>query len=102
VDQAVPFAVIVNELVTNALVHAFEPGRSGGVQVGLRRLPEERLELTVRDDGKGIAAEFIAPGRGKMGLNLVRALARQLGSTLDITCGSGTICRIVFRDDRTG
>jgi two-component sensor histidine kinase len=67
-DQAVPFALVANELVTNALVHAFGPGDRGTVEVGLHRLPTGLVELTVADDGIGIApglleAAWTCPGK---------------------------------------
>jgi two-component sensor histidine kinase len=101
-DQAVPFALIVNELVTNALVHAFAPGECGSIQVSLRHSPPGRVELTVADDGIGIHAEFLKPGKGGTGLTLVRALAKQLGSSLEVDPSPGTTFRIAFRDAAAG
>lgn len=95
-DQAVPFALIVNELVTNALVHACKPDQRGCVRVSLHPLPGERLELTIADDGKGIAPELLKPGKGGMGLNLVQALAKQLGASLEAIHSPGTTFRITF------
>jgi two-component sensor histidine kinase len=97
-EQAVPFALIVNELVTNALVHAFEPGGRGSIQVILQRLPPDRVELIVADDGIGVSAELIKPGQGGKGMNLVRALARQIGASLEIDQSPGAVFRIAFRD----
>jgi two-component sensor histidine kinase len=98
-EQAVPFALIVNELVTNALVHAFEPGGRGFIQVVLQRLPSGLVELTVADDGIGISAELIRPGRGGTGMNLIRALARQIGASLKVDHSPGTVFHIAFRDE---
>jgi signal transduction histidine kinase len=101
-DQAVPFALIVNELVTNALVHAFEADGCGSIQVSLRHSPPGRIELTVADDRIGIPAELLKPGKGGTGLNLVRALAKQLGGSLEIDPFPGTTFRIAFRDPAAG
>jgi two-component sensor histidine kinase len=101
-DQAVPFALIVNELVTNALVHAFEPEEQGGIQVSLHHLPAGRIELTVADDGIGIAPELLKPENGGTGLSLVRALARQLGASLEVDHSPGTTFRIAFKDAAAG
>jgi two-component sensor histidine kinase len=101
-DQAVPFALIVNELITNALVHAFEPGGRGSVQVILQHSPPDRLELTVADDGIGISAEQMKPGSAGTGLNLVRMLVRQLGASLEVDHSPdhspGTTFRVAFKD----
>jgi two-component sensor histidine kinase len=101
-EQAVPFALIVNELVTNALVHAFEPGVQGSIQVIFRRLPSDRVELTVADDGIGTPADLLKPGRGGTGLNLVQALAKQLGASMDGDSSPGTTFRIAFKDAAAG
>jgi two-component sensor histidine kinase len=97
-EQSVPFALIVNELVTNALVHAFEPGGRGSIQVILQRLPPERVELIVADDGIGVSAELIKPGQGGTGMNLVRALTGQIGASLKVDHSPGAVFRIAFRD----
>ena len=101
-EQAVPFALIVNELVTNALVHAFEAGGRGSIQVSLRHSLPGRLELTVADAGTGISAERLKPASGGTGLDLVRMLARQLDASLEVDHVQGTIFRIAFKDAVAG
>lgn len=96
-DQAIPFGLLVSELVTNALKHAFPQERAGQIQVRLLRLPEGGAELTVSDDGIGLPAESAqADGQasaeaGSMGLTLVATLARQLGGNLVSHPGEGTV-----------
>lgn len=81
VDRAIPCGLIVNELITNALEHAFPEGRRGTVYVGLERVGRH-LRLSVRDDGVGLPpAPLRAPS---LGLELVRTLSDQLGATLEI------------------
>ena len=80
IDQAVPAGLIVNEAVTNAVKHAFPKGRPGSIIVtficdGLARTGE----LTIVDDGVGSNA---GPSSGS-GLDLMKALASQLGGTLE-------------------
>ena len=101
-DQAVPFALIVNELVTNALVHAFVPSGRGSIQVSLRHSLPGRFELVVADDGVGISVELLKTGKGGTGLNLVRVLMKQLGGSLEVDPSQGTIFRIALRDPTTG
>ena len=67
--------LIVNELITNAIKHAFPDGRSGTVCVSLEEEDEHRLRLTVEDDGIG----FRQPRSSGTGQRLVTALAQQLG-----------------------
>ena len=101
-DQAVPFALIVNELVTNALMHAFVPSGRGSIQVSLRHSLPGRFELVVADDGVGISVELLKTGKGGTGLNLVRVLMKQLGGSLEVDPSQGTIFRTAFRDPTTG
>jgi len=74
--HAVALGLIVNELVTNALKHAFPDGRSGTVAVTLSR--HSAVTLTVEDDGIGYPLE---PESG-LGSRLLRLLSRQLGATV--------------------
>lgn len=78
VEQAIPLGLVLNELLTNALKHAFPPGRPGRVHVGLANRGGV-LELSVQDDGVGLAPK--PPGRREsLGLQLVRDLTDQLAA----------------------
>jgi chemotaxis protein methyltransferase CheR len=79
IKQAVPLGLIVNELVTNALKHAFEHNQRGEIRVQFSRQEDEFL-LSVRDDGRGPPPAQQDTG---LGLSLVGALAAQLGGQLD-------------------
>ena len=76
-DQAIPIAIIVNELVTNALNHAFDGRNEGRVLVTGRM--NGALKLTVADDGIGMALGSRAK-RGGLGTKLVESFAKQLGA----------------------
>jgi two-component system, sensor histidine kinase PdtaS len=76
--RAVAIGLIVNELVTNAIKHAFPDGRAGGVEVDFRRQNGEFC-LTVADDGVGAKPES-APGSGR---GLIGMLTRQLRGHLE-------------------
>jgi len=81
-DQAAPLGLIVNELVTNAIKHAFPDGRPGRVRVSFEARSEE-LSLRVEDDGVGLRPR--AAGDTGMGKDLVNGLADQLGGQLEFT-----------------
>jgi len=74
-EQAVPMGLIVNELVTNALKHAFPDERPGAIEVVLTH--ESEFTLLVRDDGIGCVVK-----REGLGTRLIRLLAQQLGATV--------------------
>jgi len=82
-DTAIPFGLLVNELVTNALKHAFVASGKGRVRILLARRGKE-AELLVEDDGKGLPEGFDARGATSLGMQLVFGLVSQLGGRLDI------------------
>lgn len=89
--RAVPCGLIVNELVTNALEHAFVDRAGGNVSVVFRRA-RDVCTLSVGDDGRGM--EYGATP--SLGLTLVDMLAKQLGATMETASGSGTVVTISF------
>jgi two-component sensor histidine kinase len=99
VDVAVPCGLIVNEVVTNALKHAFPDGRKGSVRVSLSEQPEDMLELTVQDDGVGIPPDIDPRNTVSLGLDLVTTFAEQLNAEVDIVREGGTSFRFRFRKE---
>ena len=83
IESAIPFGLVVNELVSNAYQHGYPAeGDVGEIVVRVTALPDERVCLEVRDDGRGLPADF-APGKGEsLGIELVMTLAKQLGGEL--------------------
>ena len=92
-DVAMPLALILNELLTNAVKHGID-GARGGIAVALRRSGGE-VVLTVADEGTGFE---LRDGESRSsGLGLVRGLARQLGGTFSVEPGStGARCTVSF------
>ena len=97
-EEAVPIGLIVNELVTNSLKHAFPGDRAGTVQVILRQ--QETLTLLVKDDGVGCSAATV----DGLGTRLVRLLGQQLGAkVMWEPCEVGCQVRVAFAiPDRRG
>lgn len=95
VDQAVPCALLVNELVANALKHAFPGERTGTVEVSM--IAENgSLRLSVTDDGVGLPRQVDPPRTESLGLQLVRTLADQLGGRLSVLREQGTSFIVTF------
>ena len=94
VTQAIPLGLIVNELLTNVLKHAFPDGRVGTVWASLRYLREESgsqetldegsAVLTVEDNGVGLPEGFDIQRQDSMGVYLVRVLTRQLRGSVHV------------------
>ncbi|MGS0756260.1 sensor histidine kinase [Roseateles sp. GG27B] len=102
-DQAAPCGLLVNELISNSLKHAFPEGRSGWVRVALQAVPDVDVEarvktdagtglgtwrLSVSDNGVGLPADFVRNSGHSLGLLLVDDLARQLHGRLDVERGN--------------
>ena len=94
-DLAIPCGMIVNELVSNALEHAFPEGRSGTVQVGFRG-DAAGYALTVADDGVGLSGELLAGKPSTSGFKVVQALTRQMHGRLDVRPPPGSTFAIHF------
>lgn len=95
-EKAVSCGLIVNELVSNALKHAFPDQRSGSIVVRLAGDRGEGLELTVADDGVGLPKGVHFDETDTLGLRLVRSLADQLDGAINVQNGRGTMFRLTF------
>lgn len=93
VDDAVALGLVVHELVTNVLRHAFPEGRPGRLRVALRSRDGEAV-LEVEDDGVGI--ERREERDDSVGFDLVGSLVRQLEGRMEVNGTDGTRVRIVF------
>lgn len=97
VEDAVRAALVVNELVSNALTHAFVGRSSGRLDVTLRRLPGGAAELVVADDGVGLPPGIDPATAESIGLGLVAGTMARLGGQLTVERRNGTVFRAVFQ-----
>jgi PAS domain S-box-containing protein len=95
-DASAPLALILNELLTNAVKHGLN-GEKGEIRVGVSRV-NDTLTLYVEDDGPGFDVGVAA--RRSSGLSLVQALARQLKGQLEVSRTGATRCAVVFPEPR--
>ena len=96
IDKAVPCGLIINELVTNALKHAFPKGREGTITVSMEKGKKDTLVLIVADDGVGIPKDFDLATSDSLGMQLVHTLTGQLDGKIDLDRKGGTTFRITF------
>jgi PAS domain S-box-containing protein len=102
-DQAMPCGLLVNELISNCLKHAFPHERGGQLRVSLQAIDDaNHLQLIVSDNGVGLPDDFETRCESSLGVQLARDLAMQIGGSLEVTpCdaeqkGQGTQCRVNF------
>jgi len=98
IDTAIPCGLIINELVSNALKHAFPDGRSGVIRVSLHPTADGRYRMVVADDGVGLPVAIDPRKTTTLGLQLVMTLTDQLNGELEAKRGHGTEFIITFSE----
>lgn len=121
-DTAVPLGIIINELVSNSLKHAFPQGRKGEIRIKLCRVEENgenknisnstnnigakssvdkssQYSLVVSDNGLGFPENLDFRNTGSLGLQLVNILVEQLEGTIELQNGAGTTFKILFKEN---
>lgn len=94
-DNARYVGLLVSELVSNALKHAFPQGMHGSVRVTVERKGMEVI-LSVCDDGIGMPGNYNLEAPSTMGLELVTCLVKQFEGTMEVLSRKGTEFRIIF------
>ena len=102
IDLAIPCGLIVNELATNCLKHAFRGRDSGVIRIVLRRLNPQLLELSVQDDGVGMPVDLDPRHTESLGLDLVFTFADQIDARVEIARDGGTTFRFTFASEQRG
>jgi len=107
IGSAIPCGLIVNELITNCLKHAFPGDRAGEIRVTLREVPgsempdagteSKMVELIVCDNGVGIQGTMDIEKADSLGLTMVHTLVKQIHGSIDFLSSQGTEFRIRFR-----
>ena len=104
INEGIPCALIANELVSNALKHAFPEGREtrGEIAIGFSRNGDGLHTLTVRDNGVGLPAGFGLEKSESLGLQIVQDLVAQLDGTIRVENRGGTLYTITFPGPAAG
>jgi two-component sensor histidine kinase len=96
-DYAVPFGLVVNELVSNAFKHAFPDQRTGEISIDAKKIDGKGVRLVVADNGVGIPPDMDLHNQRGLGLQLVTSLVEnQLNGTLDLDRTEGTKITVAF------
>lgn len=121
-DTAIPLGIIINELVSNSLKHAFSQGRKGEIRIKIRRIEENvknksisnitnnicaessvnkssQYLLVVSDNGLGLPEYLDFRNTDSLGLQLVNILVEQLEGTIELQKGTETAFKILFKEN---
>lgn len=94
-EQAVPFGLLMNELICNSLKHGFSDGRHGIIRISIHR-NQGCTHFQISDDGIGLPSGFDLPSVSSMGLQVARSLAHQLGGQLAFSSQNGCCVQADF------
>jgi PAS domain S-box-containing protein len=95
-EKAVPCGLILNELLTNCVKHAFPAGRAGDIRIVLRADAEAQVTISVSDTGVGFPEGLDFRNAASLGMQLACLLTEQLGGTIDLERAEGTAFTIRF------
>ncbi len=95
-DEAIPCGLIVTELISNALKHAFPGGKKGEIGIRFQRPEESVFQLSVHDSGAGLPEGFDPAKARTLGVRLVCDLAAQLNGNVEFKNEKGAMVKITF------
>jgi PAS domain S-box-containing protein len=95
IEKSVTCGLIINELLTNSLKHAFHNNSDGQIHIQFLR-QNNHYELIVKDNGTGLSEDFDIDNTNTLGLKLVKRLTQQLEGTINYEVNNGTMFKIYF------
>ncbi|MCD6192685.1 MAG: PAS domain S-box protein [Candidatus Aminicenantes bacterium] len=95
-NKAVPFGMLINEIISNVLKHAFPRRKKGEITLRLYRDDNRKIRLLVNDNGVGIPEEVDVENPSTIGLQLIKDLTQQLGGEIQIKSNGGTKIKVIF------
>jgi PAS domain S-box-containing protein len=95
IDKAVPCSLIINEMISNSLKHAFPGGRKGVITIDFRKSGEKYI-VTYSDDGIGLPDSVTFDRTESLGMQLIRGLTKQINGSIELDRTSGTKYTVTF------
>ena len=100
-ETAVPLGLILNELISNSLEHAFPNRQSGTIRVSLLSAKDNLMSLIVQDDGIGLPPNFDLQKSSTLGLRLIHILTEQLHARMEMHGNHGVVFTMFFQELKT-
>ena len=97
INTSIPLGLIVNEVVTNSLKHAFPDGRAGVINVDFHKT-DDQYEFKVKDNGIGFPEDLDFEETDSLGLQMVTSLTRQIEGDIELDRNNGTEFKITFKE----
>jgi two-component sensor histidine kinase len=101
IDMAIPLGQIISEVLSNSLKHAFPNGKSGTINLSLKKVDGENIELVVSDDGIGLPKDFAMANSKTLGLQLIEALTTMIKGKLTVGGPPGACFQISFKGEQS-
>ena len=99
ITSAVPCGILINELITNAIKHAFRDRSEGRIHVSLgKKTGTHTIVLTVKDNGSGLNPDFSLESSASLGMRLIQLLTSQLDGTLSYDSNQGASFSVEFEE----
>jgi two-component sensor histidine kinase len=89
--------LIINELITNSIKHAFPDGKSGKIEIKFKKM-DSHYSLMVKDDGVGLPEDMEFDKSPNLGIKIINALVDQLDGDIKVARNHGTCVLITFKD----
>ena len=96
IDILVPIGLIINEIVSNSIEHAFANTAKPQIRISMKQLANRKFLLKIRDNGSGLPSGFSAADCSSVGMMLVQNLILQINGEFKIFSDRGTVCEIIF------
>jgi PAS domain S-box-containing protein len=99
INTSIPLGLILNELITNSLKHAFSQGESGEINIKFH-MHDKKYSLEVNDNGIGFPNDIDYENTESLGLRLVTSLTEQIDGEIEFNNTSGTSFKIIFKEEK--
>ena len=100
ISQAVPMGLILNEAITNSIKYAFD-AQGGEILIKAKLTAPETIMLSVSDNGKGLPSDFNLTETSSLGMEMMKALSKQLGGSFQIKSVQGVVVSVVFKIEQS-